>query len=96
MPQKRCQPRGFHPLLQFIETDRPQILLGGREVLVPEQHLQRLDVDPRLQHVRRESVPPFVQEPVLAARGAAALAPCGRAEATVQFCPEGDLLTQFG
>ena len=57
---------------QVIQAKRLQVLLRGGDVLMPEERLQRLDVDAGLQHLRGEGVPPLVQVEPLAVRSVAA------------------------
>lgn len=63
----RGQSRGFDLVAELIETQRLQILLGGRDVFVTEHDLQASDID-RLEDIRGEGVAELVQVPVCAAR----------------------------
>lgn len=63
---------GFDSVAELIETQRLQIFLGGRDVLVAEYDLQASDIN-GLEHVGREGMAELVQVPICAARRGVAL-----------------------
>lgn len=82
-------------MAQIIQAKRLQVLLRGRDVLVPEERLKGLDVDARLEHLRGEGVSPFMQVELLAEWPVAAFTLLRLATLAVQFCPVGNLFPEF-
>ena len=54
------QGRGFDSLAELVEPQRLEVLLGGRDVLVTEHHLQAANID-RLEDVCGKRIAEFVQ-----------------------------------
>ena len=80
---------------QVIQAKRLQVLLRGGDVLMPEERLQRLDVDAGLQHLRGEGVPPLVQVELLAVRSVAAFSLLRFTALAIQFGSVGNLFAEF-